>query len=96
MASYHWQGGRANNNLEVELLFPLQDGNSDDSAAKLAKAIGDKDGPGAATNAAFNCDPKYSAAALDAYKDAVVSEIVFGYGIEDEAGIYKASCQKTN
>ncbi len=96
MASYHWQGGRATNNLEVELLFPLKDGNSDGSAAQLAKAITDKDGPTVVSTAAFNCDPKYNAAALDAYKDAMVSEIVVGSGIEDEAGIYKASCQKTN
>ena len=96
MASYHWQGGRATSNLEVELLFPVKDGNSDDAAVRLAKAVTDKDGPTVVSSAAFNCDPKYSAAALDAYKDALVSEIVVGFGIEDEAGIYKASCQKTN
>ena len=48
------------------------------------------------STAAFNCDPKYNAVALDSFKDAVVSEIVVGYGIEDEAGVYKAACQKTN
>ncbi len=97
-ASYHWQGGRAANKLEVTLLFPLKDGSADNAAQQLAKTITDKEGPGSTfiNTAAFNCDPKYNAVALDSFKDAVVSEIVVGYGIEDEAGVYKAACQKTN
>ncbi len=95
-ASYHWQGGRAANRVEVELVFPVKDGSADDAAQRLAKAMTDKDGADFVTTNAFNCNPKYDSLALDTYKNASVSEVVLGYGIEDEAGIYKASCQKTN
>ena len=96
-ASYHWQGPRSMNKLEVVLVFPLHgNGAPEDAADRLAKTLSDKDGAAYVTSAAFNCDTKENAAALDAYKDVAVQEIIIGYGIEDETGAYKAACRKTN